>query len=351
MYPNPEMKDMPIAQGRPANASDGQMPVASAVAVAVPQPSALPTFEVQVPQGMGPGSSFIISVGGEQHSIIVPEGAGSGQVLTCMIVPAGVRPGQDVIVLMKQGEMAVTIPDMAPGEILIVDVGTGLQQYVEYEEESWMPMELQGANNGCCGRVGRVLAFVTLFILFTSLIVMMMRPHGYGGGYGGGYGHGYGGGYQQHPGVSQYQQHLLANSNVHYGAEPPSPPSLPIDPNDYPGKDEGFERGVDDKGNEVYRYEQNNQVYIIPSNDYYGWRSEHYHGHLTHDILTILLVSHLYSSMMYPRGMYCTHAGAGTLDLHRPFRCSQVLLSSPCVDRWRRRNVSFLRGPHRCLLQ
>lgn len=54
---------------------------------------------------------------------------------------------------------------------------------------------------------------------------------------------------------------------------------------EYPGFDEGFERGVDESGNEIYRYESDNQVYIIPANDYYAWRSQYYHGSLTHEVL------------------------------------------------------------------
>ena len=72
----------------------------------------------------------------------------------------------------------------------------------------------------------------------------------------------------------------------------------------YPGKEDGFERGVDANGTEVYRYEYNNQVYVVPAEQYYGWREEHYHGSLTPNILQILLLSHMYSVMAYPRTYY-----------------------------------------------
>ena len=82
--------------------------------------------------------------------------------------------------------------------------------------------------------------------------------------------------------------------------------SIPGD--SYPGKEEGFERGVNKEGAEVYRYEQNNQVYVVPANDYYAWRNEYYyegyHGGLTHAMLTALLMSHMYSAMAYPRATF-----------------------------------------------
>ena len=37
----------------------------------------------------------------------------------------------------------------------------------------------------------------------------------------------------------------------------------------YPGAADGFVRGLDASGAEVYRYEQNNQVYVIPAQQYY----------------------------------------------------------------------------------
>ena len=305
---------VPIAHGVPTDqgSSSGAPPIAVATAVPLDIPQAIPTFEVVVPNGMGPGSAFMIQVGRAQHEIVVPEGAHGGQTLTCMIVPRNCSPGMEVIVQMKMGEMAVTIPSMAPGEVLIVDVGTGLEQYVE--QEPWAPMEMLQSNNRCCRNLTFICAIASVLVLFSVLLSSLAHPHHppYGGGYGGGYG-----AQPVHPGVSQYQSHLLANSHVLYGASPP-PPIAPIDPSidpdDFPGKEDGFERGVDESGAEVYRYEQNNQVYIIPANDYYAWRSEHYHGHLTSDILSILLISHLYHRMIYPHGMYY---GAG--GMYRSF--------------------------------
>ena len=115
---------------------------------------------------------------------------------------------------------------------------------------------------------------------------------------------------------------------------------MPIDANmsaSFPGSDEGFERGVDESGSEIYRYEYQNQVYVIPGNDYYAWRcarppalprlliacpappalrindrlrlppsssSEHYHGHMSHAILEMLLFSAMFHALAYPRGIY-----------------------------------------------
>lgn len=93
-----------------------------------------------------------------------------------------------------------------------------------------------------------------------------------------------------------------------YGASPPAPPAAPYDASeDFPGKEDGFERGVDENGAEIYRYEQNDQVYVIPANDYYAWRSDyypHHGGHLSHEILDILLIGALFHTMAYSRMGY-----------------------------------------------
>ena len=63
----------------------------------------------------------------------------------------------------------------------------------------------------------------------------------------------------------------------------------------------------------VYRYEYNDNVYVIPGNNYYAWRAEHYHGHLTHALLEMLLISSMYHALAYPRGLYY---GAGGMYSH-----------------------------------
>jgi len=244
--------------------------------------SHVPSFEVTIPSGNRPGSRLLIPVRGMQHELTVPEGAGPGQTLTCMVVPPGAYPGSEVIVLTPAGELAVTIPDMSPGEILIVDAGTDLRQWVE-TPSCWE--RLQDAVP--CMFDARCLCYILLGVMFFALIASLARPHHYGYG---GYGYGRGYGYQpQHPDSSAYIQYRVNNARNTQGLAP----SAPLDPKtaaEYPGKDEGFERGVDKAGKEIYRYEQNNQVYVIPANDYYAWRAEHYHGHMSHDILNILLL-------------------------------------------------------------
>ena len=240
----PDATAIPIAQGVPTaqGSNSGGPPVAVATAMPVNIPEAIPSFEVAVPRGMGPGSGFMIQVGPEQHEIVVPEGATGGQTLSCIVVPPYAYPGTEVIVRMKEGEMAVTIPDMAPGEVLIVDVGSGLEQWVG--QEPWAPMESLGSGSSVCRRAGSILAITLALLLFLWLISSLMRPrHPYGGGYGGGYG-----GFAAqpvHPGVSEYKQHLLDNRNVQYGASPP-PPIDPaaLDPDAYPGKEVRAQRAA-----------------------------------------------------------------------------------------------------------
>ena len=89
-FPAPTLPNQePIAQG--TLAPDG-VPTAFAVPVDMP-PAAVPTFELQLPPGMGPGTQFPFMVEGRQCMMIVPEGARPGQVLRCMLVPFGVAPG------------------------------------------------------------------------------------------------------------------------------------------------------------------------------------------------------------------------------------------------------------------
>ena len=81
----------------------------------------------------------------------------------------------------------------------------------------------------------------------------------------------------------------------------------------YPGKEDGFIRGENPKGEEVYRYEQNGQVYVIPAEQYYNWRNEYYydgyHGGLTHVMLQALLFSHLYRVMTFPHAGFVSSYG------------------------------------------
>lgn len=88
----------------------------------------------------------------------------------------------------------------------------------------------------------------------------------------------------------------------------------------FPGSDEGFQRGVNEQGAEVYRIEQENQVYIIPANDYYAWREQHYENHLTNEILQILLISSMFHALSYPRTTYYsshTYFGAPTVPYYQ----------------------------------
>jgi len=296
-------KYYPTAVGNPVDGSDGSA-VPTAVGHIVDMPTnSVPTFEVRLPFNAGPGVQFGFQVDGRMHSMIIPEGAQPNQTLRCMLVPMGAPPGTDVIVTTPDGDMAVTIPEgMRTGEVLVVDMGDSLRQWVTPEE-------------GCCAKLFRcwspvceaiikvircALPFCVCLLLLTMLAAMAglfrpRHPYGYGGGYGG-----YG--YSQP--ISSYNQHVLDHSHVVYGASPPAPP---IDANmsaSFPGSDEGFERGVDESGSEIYRYEYQNQVYVIPGNDYYAWRSEHYHGHMSHAILEMLLFSAMFHALAYPRGIY-----------------------------------------------
>ena len=100
---------------------------------------------------------------------------------------------------------------------------------------------------------------------------------------------------------------------------------------DYPGREDGFVREVNAQGEETFRLDcgtnpgttalcgqaetqggggclevnncANNQVYVIPANDYYAWHAQYYCAtcHLTSSILHALLFAHIYHSMMYPR--------------------------------------------------
>ena len=85
-------------------------------------------------------------------------------------------------------------------------------------------------------------------------------------------------------------------------------PNIPED--SFPGKEDGFERGTDPDGNDVYKYEYQNQVYIIPADSYYQWRSEYYHddyhGGLTSVMLHALLISHLYRATAFSPSYYRT---------------------------------------------
>ena len=77
------------------------------------------------------------------------------------------------------------------------------------------------------------------------------------------------------------------------GGAVPEADETQVNASTYPGYDEGFERGVDEQGKEIYRYVANNQVYVIPGDQYYAWRSQYYHGSLTHEILQVLLIGRL----------------------------------------------------------
>ena len=233
---------------------DNDTEAAHPTAIATPvNSSAIPAFRVQVPAGCGPGSEFEFDLAdGSTRRMIVPEGAGPGMVLSAIIIPRSVRPGGEVLVSTDEGDLAVTIPaGMRPGELLVIDAGTDLRQWVDDSgggfDGDWQP------RRSCC----QIVAGVVFVLLCLVAIGYLFAPHGGYGSYGHGYSHGYGGSVG---GPNYYHQHLLDHSDVQYGAAPPPPVDPEIDPNDFPGQEDGFERGTDESGAEVFRYEQNEQV-------------------------------------------------------------------------------------------
>jgi len=70
----------------------------------------------------------------------------------------------------------------------------------------------------------------------------------------------------------------------------------------HPGAQDGFVRGIDASGSEVYRYEHENQVYIIPASDYYTWRSQH--TDVSRAALDLLLLGTAFHVMSYPHSVY-----------------------------------------------
>jgi len=259
-------------------------------------------FQVQVPPGHGPGHEFAFSLDGRhEHKMVVPDGAGPNQVLTAMFIPRGARPGSEVIAATPEGDMAVTVPPgMHPGELLVIDV-SGQEALQQYKPSCVTWLSTRCADFFSCVDVRYVPAFC--FCALAIVLVVAMISHAARPRYGPAYGYGSHDGYNYGSTTpNYYQQHLLDNSGTKQGAVDST---VTLDgklADDYPGKDEGFERGVDDKGEEIFRYEQDNQVYIIPAQQYYGWRQEHYHGSLSHDVLNLLLLSslvHMYSRSMY----------------------------------------------------
>ena len=133
--------------------------------------------------------------------MIVPEGAQPGQQLRCMLVPPGVLPGNDVLITTPDGQMSVTIPQgMRPGEVLVVDMGTELRQWVAPTTSQGCCASFCARFAGCASGAFPFIACLALILLAFALITAMPhRPHPYGG-YGGGYGYG------QHPSVTAYKE-------------------------------------------------------------------------------------------------------------------------------------------------
>ena len=86
----------------------------------------------------------------------------------------------------------------------------------------------------------------------------------------------------------------------------------------FPGSADGFERGIDADGQESYKYEYEDKVYVVPADQYYRWREDYYHdgynGGLTHAMLIALLLRptyhpHMYSPTYFHRSY---HWGAAT---------------------------------------
>mgnify|MGYP006936382982 FL=1 len=168
--------------GSPIDAMEaGQHPQVCAQPLA--NSSAIAAFQVQVPDGHGPGAEFEFDLSdGRTHRMIIPEGAHAGQVLTAITVPPGVRAGEEVVVSTFAGDMAVTIPaGMAPGSLLVIDVGEGdLRQWVDEDDGGSWTDGLRRKRRVVCG------ILCLSFLLLTAIITMMTPRHHqpYGHGYG-----------------------------------------------------------------------------------------------------------------------------------------------------------------------
>jgi len=75
----------------------------------------------------------------------------------------------------------------------------------------------------------------------------------------------------------------------------------------YPGATQGFERGYDASGHEIFRYERGSDVYVIPAAQYYDWRAQYVPygtSALSSAMLSALLLSRTYGVHTFPRSTY-----------------------------------------------
>lgn len=186
----------------------------------------VPSFEVVVPQGSKPRSSFSFQTyAGETHEMTVPIGTKPNQVLTVVVLPPGYPPGSEMLVETARGVVAITVPDVPPGWVIVVDVGGDIQAWGTEHER-------------CClyystARLAAVifLAALVLAVAVTLLISAQLRR----------------------PLVdTAYRTQLSDNYQAVRTTN--------VNTSQYPGYNEGFVRGVDATGSEVYRYERDEQV-------------------------------------------------------------------------------------------
>lgn len=241
---------------------------------------------------------------------------------------------------MQVGSELLSVPVPAgcpPGHALVIDTGDNLRAWENDDNSPCLSCLPDTIRENAAGW-GCVLFAVVLIALFAFSLSSSPPPHGQP------YQTGRYAGQGQSTYTNSYSRGI---DNDRIGGTAGAPASIPssgpteysyessddgnstsISPDSYPGHDEGFERGVDEHGKEIFRYEQDNQVYIIPSDQYYSWRSTYYHGSLTSDILHILLLQHMFSVMMYPRGLYYSTYASGFHPATRPYYASSAYHAS-----------------------
>jgi len=229
-----------------------------------------------------------------------------------VVLPDGYPPGSELVVQASSdgSAVAITVPNVPSGHVIVVDMGDDLRTWGAESEQT-------------CGGRRMLYAGGAVFLLAIFALVLLVKnpasaphyspgsysPATYGPSYNPAtYGPSYnpatyGPSYSPATYGPSYSPASGASSGAYIESSDEFNAS-DVNASQYPGFDEGFERGVDESGQEIYRYEQNNQVYVIPGDQYYAWRAEYHHGSLTHEILQILLIGHLFHLMTYPRGLY-----------------------------------------------
>jgi len=100
--------------------------------------------------------------------------------------------------------------------------------------------------------------------------------------------------------------HSIAKAGICADLCAPDVPPPAAYPAEFPGAADGFARGIDASGAEIYRYEQNNQVYVVPANDYYAWHSQH---SIVTDAALALLFVHAMRRATAPHPHTTPHTG------------------------------------------